>query len=139
MEERAHSVTGLAGLTWQDMSCEMARLFSDRVQAFMQQHVLSPTNPILGRVNHWMLRYESQVMTWPEMQGRGEQQVQTARVWVWAARHKGNTSHHGLLFTHLPTILIAHCLPARLLPACSSAAASTHTSCCGWTPPTASA
>jgi hypothetical protein len=43
------------------MPCEMARLFADRVNTFMQQHVLCAQQPILGKVAHWMVRYESQV------------------------------------------------------------------------------
>lgn len=61
LAQKARDLTGAADLTWRDMPCEMARLFSDRVQTFMKQHVLSDTNPILGKITHWMVRYESQV------------------------------------------------------------------------------
>jgi hypothetical protein len=43
----------------------MAALFHERVQHFMQQHILAKDNPILGRVNHHTVRYESQVRGWP--------------------------------------------------------------------------
>lgn len=36
LAQKARDLTGVADLTWRDMPCEMARLFSDRVQAFMQ-------------------------------------------------------------------------------------------------------
>jgi hypothetical protein len=51
--------------SWRDMPCQMAALFHERVQHFMQQHVLAKDNPILGRVNHHTVRYESQVRSWP--------------------------------------------------------------------------
>jgi hypothetical protein len=51
-------------LTWQDMPCEMARMFTDRVRAFMTTHIVvqhGRQKGIFGRVQHWWLRYESQV------------------------------------------------------------------------------
>lgn len=61
MENKLKALLKPNVVTWQDMPCEMARLFADRVRSFMEQHVLSKTRPILGRVLHWMVRFESQV------------------------------------------------------------------------------
>jgi len=44
-----------------DMPVEMARLFHDKVQHFMKQHVLCQEHGILGDVKHWFIRYEAQV------------------------------------------------------------------------------
>jgi hypothetical protein len=61
LEEKARDFTGLQNLGWKDLPVEMARLFTDRVETFMARHVLRPRSPILGRVNHWVTRYEAQV------------------------------------------------------------------------------
>jgi hypothetical protein len=47
--------------TWQDMPAEMATLFYARVQHFLKAHLLHNTDPVLGKVNHYTVRYESQV------------------------------------------------------------------------------
>jgi hypothetical protein len=46
--------------TWQDAPVECARLFHDRVTAFMNAYILRKENPILGKVKHYLIRYESQ-------------------------------------------------------------------------------
>jgi hypothetical protein len=61
MELKARQLTGIDTLTWRDLPVEMARLFHDRVQAFMADHVLNPNRPILGKIRHHTVRYESQV------------------------------------------------------------------------------
>ena len=68
IEQLACNLTGCNFLTWRDLPCEMARLFVDRVNTFMRQHVLTDQNPILGSINHWVVRYESQVSigTWSQ-------------------------------------------------------------------------
>ena len=47
--------------TWRDMPVEMGTLFHERVQHFMKAHVLDKSDPILGKVLHYTVRYESQV------------------------------------------------------------------------------
>ncbi|WIA28669.1 hypothetical protein OEZ86_011205 [Tetradesmus obliquus] len=59
MEAMAKQFTG-EDITWRDMPVEMARLFTDRVETFMARHVLSARSPILGRVNHYVTRFEAQ-------------------------------------------------------------------------------
>ncbi len=49
------------GWTWQDMPVEMAHLLYDRVQIFLRDHLLHPTNPILGPIKEYTIRWESQV------------------------------------------------------------------------------
>lgn len=61
MEALLNDTAGDGGFTWRDMPVEMARLFSDRVNAFMQEHILASESPMLGRVTHWAVRYEAQV------------------------------------------------------------------------------
>jgi hypothetical protein len=46
--------------SWKDCPVECARLFHDRVTAFMKEHILSTNHPVLGDVKHFLLRYESQ-------------------------------------------------------------------------------
>jgi hypothetical protein len=47
-------------LTWQDLPVECARLFHDRVQNFLHQHLLREDDPLLWRTEHYTVRYESQ-------------------------------------------------------------------------------
>jgi hypothetical protein len=47
--------------SWRDLPCMMASLFYERVQNFMRDHILRAEDPILGRVLHHTMRYESQV------------------------------------------------------------------------------
>ncbi len=47
--------------TWHDLPCFMATLFYERVQAFMEGHILRDDDPIFGRVLQHTVRYESQV------------------------------------------------------------------------------
>jgi hypothetical protein len=61
MEEVARRLTGIESLTWRDLPVEMARLFHDRVTAFMKDHILNSDRAILGKVQHHTVRYESQV------------------------------------------------------------------------------
>jgi hypothetical protein len=61
LETKAQEFTGLEELTWKDLPVEMARLFTDRVETFMARHVLCSQSPILGRVNHYVTRFEAQV------------------------------------------------------------------------------
>lgn len=61
MEDVLRNVTGSDDLTSKDMPVEMARLFTDRVNNFMQRHILCKRNPALGRIQHWVIRYEAQV------------------------------------------------------------------------------
>lgn len=63
LEDKAREMTGLPDLQWKDLPVEMARLFTDRVNTFMSRHVLHHAMAILGRINHWVIRYEAQVNT----------------------------------------------------------------------------
>lgn len=47
-------------LSWRDCPAECAKLFHERVQAFMRDH-LHGSQPLLGRVQHHVVRYELQV------------------------------------------------------------------------------
>lgn len=49
------------GWTWESMPVEMAHLMYDRVQIFLKEHLLHPTNPIIGNVTDYVVRWESQV------------------------------------------------------------------------------
>lgn len=48
-------------LNWSQAPVEMARLFVDRVNAFLREHVLCATGGLYGKINHFVLRYEAQV------------------------------------------------------------------------------
>lgn len=48
-------------LTWQHIPAEMQRLFVDRTNTFLKQHVLCGDAGIFGRVTLHLTRYESQV------------------------------------------------------------------------------
>ncbi len=47
-------------LSWRDCPAECATLSHERVQAFMRDH-LHGSQPLLGRVQHHVVRYELQV------------------------------------------------------------------------------
>ncbi len=49
------------GLNHTDMGVEMAMLFHNRLTNFMHQYILPPHGGLLGRVQHYLTRYESQV------------------------------------------------------------------------------
>lgn len=49
------------GLNHTDMGVEMAMLFHNRLSNFMEDHILPSNGGILGRVQHYVTRYESQV------------------------------------------------------------------------------
>ena len=53
-------------LNWKDLPVECARLFHDRVQNFLHQHLLREDDPLLGRIEHHTVRYESQASTSPQ-------------------------------------------------------------------------
>jgi hypothetical protein len=63
LEGVLRSVAGNGDFGWVDMPVEMARHFHDRVQNFIKDHLLDPSNPILGKITNYTLRYESQVRT----------------------------------------------------------------------------
>jgi hypothetical protein len=46
--------------SWTQAPIECARLFHDRVTGFMENFILDDKNRVLGRVQHYVLRYESQ-------------------------------------------------------------------------------
>jgi hypothetical protein len=61
MEELLQQCSQNEDLAWRDMPVEMARLFVDRLETFMQQHILCKRKPMLGKVDNWVLRFEAQV------------------------------------------------------------------------------
>jgi hypothetical protein len=61
LEKLAQSITSIDDLTFKDLSAAMAVHFHDRVQNFFKEHLLCAEDPLLGRITHWTLRYESQV------------------------------------------------------------------------------
>lgn len=59
--ERFLDTKVLPGMTWQDAPIECARLFHDRLMHLMHEHILkSDGSGIFGRVQGYMIRYESQ-------------------------------------------------------------------------------
>jgi hypothetical protein len=61
MQVLLNRIFGDGNFTWQDAPCEMSRLFVDKVNNFLKDHILCSKNPLLGKVKHWTLRFESQV------------------------------------------------------------------------------
>jgi hypothetical protein len=51
----------MEGGDWQDMPVENAFLFHTRTTEFMSRYVTAEDGGIFGKVNHWLIRYESQV------------------------------------------------------------------------------
>lgn len=59
------------GWTWKDMPVEMGTLFYERVQMFLHKHLLCKDNPLLGRLEAYTIRFESQVRSCPGIQSCG--------------------------------------------------------------------
>jgi hypothetical protein len=45
---------------WRNAPVECCRLFHNRFQAFFRRHIISKKGGLLGRVLHWVVRYEVQ-------------------------------------------------------------------------------